>query len=231
MTPPTTPEFQALVQAMKNRIQPGRTNRAAFALTALYLQRYEGIEPGITITLHDHDFNFQDRWVEFRPFHRSDVVRRRLSDESAAHVRSHLATHSAPPGDRLHHWAPTPRRQGKPGKQVPPLKRYSVYNVAVGCEVKAAGFDPEQFKPVVLKWAWVDQHPNLREQEVRTNILAKCILRWAKLAEQEGLFRLLFNGNAVLRPGWAYPQYDTGAPSRSPVPSASGANPAPEPAA
>jgi hypothetical protein len=214
-TPPTRDELNSVVEALKARSKPVATDRAAFVVTAIYLQRNEGVEPGISITLRTTDFDFDHRWVEFKPFHRSHVVRRRLSEETAEHILSQMARLGIKPGDRLNQWGPRPRCN--PSKHGKPVKRYNTFNEAMAKEVRRAGFDPRKFNPVVLKWAWLDENPGVREEEVRTNVLASFILDWAKPHQQEALFRLLYNHTRVLRPGWATPRYE---PEAQPVPTA-----------
>jgi hypothetical protein len=217
-TPPSRDELSSVIGAIKPRSKPVATDRAAFVMTAMYLQRNEGVEPAISITLRTTDFDFDERWVEFKPFHRSHVVRRRLSDETAEHILSQMALLGTKPGDRLTQWAPRPRRNPKPSKHGKPVKRYSTCNEAVANEVRRAGFDPRKFSPVVLKWAWLDENPGVREQEVRANILASFVLRWAKPRQQEALFGLLYKHTRVLRPGWATPRYETEAQPAPAVP-------------
>lgn len=193
--------MRALVDAILARNEPACTTRAEFAITAIYCQVNEGISPSITATLNYENFHFGRRWVEFPPRSGLMALRRRLSQETAKHLQEQMLRLKAKAGDLIH--SHIPRWAGYHRKGCKPYN----WNEAIESEVRLAGFDPKRFTGEKLKWLWRDSNPDLRDGEIRAEIVASFILKWAKIHQQEALLRLLYEQLQLLRPSWAYPKY------------------------
>jgi hypothetical protein len=213
--PPTRANVHALIDVIQARVETSTKGRVGFAVTAIYCQINEGISPAVTATLHYNDFRFGRRWVEFPPRKGTAVVRRLLSEETANHLERQMSRLKAKPGDLIHCYVPSRVRRQRKKDGTPLPEEPSNWNEAIDSEVRLAGFDPQKFTAEKLKWIWWDANPNLRQYELRATTVAEFILRWAKTHQQEALLRLFYEQNGVLRPSWAYPNYDA-APTPSP---------------
>lgn len=195
---PSRQELGALVKAIQNHREFLAAGRTGFVVTAIYCQINEGIRPAITATLRYQDFNFEESWVEFLPFNRFHMVRRPLSAETRQHLMAQMEKLGADRGGLIQSYVPARHSRG----QAKPR-----WNDIFSDQINAVRFDSNKFNHHTLQWVWLDENPQVRAEEVRTDILASFILRWSKTEQQEALFRLLYKNTPVLRPSWAHPEY------------------------
>lgn len=206
---PSRESVRALVAALSGGTKSLIPARTSFAVTAILCQVNEGIEPHVTANLHYGNFDLHKMWVDFVPYNGEFAVRRPLSPETAEHIKKLM--HALPTGPEGCINTYRPKLRNGRLKTAQPC-----YAQLVRKEVKIAGYNPEEFSPRRLSWIWIDEHPDVREEERRARILAQFVLRWASPFQQEALLRRIYDNLQVLRPSWAYPQWHKDAPQTAP---------------
>jgi len=174
--------------------------RRDFAITAIYCQMNEGIEPHIVPNLKFETFNFDERWVEFTPRHCNRPVRRQLSDDTRNHLLDIRRKLKAVSTDFISPYRALPTN-GRTAAKDPGFSQ------AVRDALDEAGCSVGLFTTKQLKWIWIDENPHLSGEERRVRLVAEFVLKWAKPFQQGALLDQLFAGTDVLRPSWAYPDW------------------------
>jgi len=199
-TKPTRESIRGLIMAMCSSTESRIPSRTDFAVTAILCQVNEGVEPHIVAELPYKAFNFAEKWIEFISCNGEVAVRRRLSDETAEYLERKMRQSGAGPDDLVCSYRAA-EREGRKRAAKPS------FGQLVRKEVRFAGFIAEEFSPTRLRWVWVDENPDIRNEERRARILAKFILRWASAFQQEALLRRAYDKLPILRPSWAYPTW------------------------
>jgi hypothetical protein len=90
------------------------------------------------------------------------------------------------------------------------------YVHGIYAELKSLGFSIEEFRVKELGWLWLDQHPKLKNQEIRSAVLARFVLKWSPPHHQEALMSKIYKDIPVMRPSWAYPAWHKDAQPAAP---------------
>jgi len=203
---PTRKQAQELIVSMKANTRSRTPVRTDFAIKATLCLINEGIDPSVTMGMQCRSFNLAEQWVEFIPWRAAHIVRRPLSDETAAFLTDRIQQSQANPDALLCLYKPkqySNRRLSRTvGESAAKWLRY---------EIELAGYDGRMLDAKALKWIWVDEHPALREQEMQAQLLADIVLRYPKDFQKEGLLKRIYDNTPVLRPSWAYPEWHTNA--------------------
>lgn len=199
---PTRESVLKLITALSADGRSRTPLRTEFAITAILCQINEGIDPCTAGHMHYRDFNFAKKWVDFPPYHATEIVRRSLSEHTSSHLQKMMGITGATAADPICRYSPQKRNYKKWNKTVG-----GCCGTWVREEIKFAGFDPKQFNPTSLSWIWIDEHLDLHEEEVRTATLARFVMRWAKDFQHEALLERIYDDSPALRPGWAYPKW------------------------
>lgn len=201
-TKPTREKVLDLISALTTNTKSRTPKRTEFAVTAILCQINEGIDPYIAAEMAYCDFNFHKKWVEFAPYNATEIVRRPLSEQTANHLLKMMRSTGAKPEDPICRYSPQKRKYKKWERTVG-----GCCGTWVREEIKYAGFDTKEFNPMTLSWVWIDDHLDLHEEEVRTGILARFVLTWAKDFQQEELMQKIYEHSPALRPSWTYPEW------------------------
>lgn len=202
MKTPTREHVRELLHALRTRNKSQTPARTDLAITAIYLLINEGIDPSAAARVRYRNVNFLKCWVEFIPGKGHDVVRRPLSEETLMFLNAKRRRTKSGPDDLLCPFTPGPMKSRKKDK---PIGRYAAAYLSF--EIAQAGCNVKLLSATSLKWIWVDEHPQLRDQERIAAILAHFALTWGKDFQQESLLQRIFNNTPVLRPSWAYPKW------------------------
>lgn len=210
---PTRERVQALIRGIQARTEEVPDGRAGFALCAIYCQVNEGICPTITGGLRCGDFDFKHMHFEFAPIKGLHIVRRWLSEETAGYLQAQIKKFGRRQDDLIHGYVSRPLKRPLKHPEINfTRRRNGLYYRGLQGEVIQAGFSWEEFHYKRLGWIWRDQHPKLRDQELRSGLLAQSVLRWSPSAQQEALFRKIYQDIPVPRPSWAHPDWHKDAP-------------------
>lgn len=195
---------------MKTRTRSRTPARTDFAIVATLCLINEGIDPSVTMGLRCRCFNLAEHWVEFVPWRAVNVVRRSLSLETAAFLSDRIKYSSLDTDAPLCVYQP---------KKIGTRKRSRTVGIHaarwVREELELVDSDWQVLNAKALKWIWTDEHPDLREQEIRAQLLALFVLKWPKDFQKEALLQRIYEGTPVLRPSWAYPQWHKDVVARS----------------